>query len=67
MLDGVFAFLQLGDVELRLGAVQPFEPQLIVVDVGDGGAEKTRNRCLTGNIKSLISANNCDRAQKLPV
>lgn len=39
MLDGVFAFLQLGDVELGLGAVQPFEPKLIVVDVGDGGAE----------------------------
>lgn len=39
MLDGVFAFLQLGDVELRLGAVQPFEPQLVVVDVGDDGAE----------------------------
>lgn len=39
VLDGVFAFLQLGDVELRLGAVQPFEPQLVVVDVGDDGAE----------------------------
>lgn len=39
MLDGVFAFLQLGDVELGLGAVQPFEPQLVVVHVGDDGAE----------------------------
>lgn len=39
VLEGVFAFLQLGDVELRLGAVQPFEPQLVIVDVGDDGAE----------------------------
>ena len=44
MLDGVFAFLQLGDVELRLGAVQPFEPQLVVADVGDDGAETKATR-----------------------
>lgn len=38
VLDGVFAFLQLGDVQLGLGAVQPLEPHLIVVDGGDDGA-----------------------------
>lgn len=43
MLDGVFAFLQLGDVQLRLGAVQPLEPHLVAVDVGDDGAARARN------------------------
>ena len=38
VLDGVFAFLQLGDEDLRLGAVQPLEPHLVVVDGGDDGA-----------------------------
>lgn len=37
VLDSVFAFLQLGDVQLRLGAIQSFEPHLIVVDGGDDG------------------------------
>lgn len=43
MLDGVFAFLQLGDVQLGLGAVQPLEPHLVTVDVGDDGAARARN------------------------
>lgn len=43
VLDGVFAFLQLGDVQLRLGAVQPLEPHLVAVDVGDDGAARARN------------------------
>lgn len=38
VFDGVFAFLQLGDVEFGLGAVQSLEPHLVVVDGGDDGA-----------------------------
>ena len=40
VLHGVFAFLQLGDVELGLGAIQPFEPHLFLVDRGDDGTEE---------------------------
>lgn len=43
MLDSVFAFLQLGDVQLRLGAVQSLEPNLVVVDGGDDGAARHTN------------------------
>ena len=49
MLDGVFAFLQLGDVQLRLGAVQPFEPHLIVVDGGDDGAAGHKHTTTSAN------------------
>lgn len=38
VLDGVFAFEQLGDEQLRLGAVQAFEPHLVAVDGGDDRA-----------------------------
>lgn len=37
MLDCVFAFQQLGDVQLGFGAVQSFEPHLVVVHGGDDG------------------------------
>lgn len=40
LFDSVFAFLQLGDVELWLGAIQSFEPHLVVVDGGDDGAAR---------------------------
>lgn len=39
VLDGVFSFLQLGDVQLRLSSVQTFEPHLVVVNGGDNGTE----------------------------
>lgn len=40
----VFAFLQLGDVQLWLGTIQSFEPHLIIVDGGDDGtAWHTKN------------------------
>lgn len=55
MLDGVFAFLQLGDVQLRLGAVQPLEPQLVAVDVGDDGAETQTQPLL--DCQSQLKAN----------
>lgn len=38
VLDCVFAFLQLGDVQLWFGAVQSLEPHLVVVDGRDDGA-----------------------------
>lgn len=49
MLDSVFAFLQLGDVQLRLGAVQSFEPNLIVVDGGDDGAARHKHTVTLGH------------------
>lgn len=44
VFDCVFAFLQLGDVQLWLGTIQSFEPHLIIVDGGDDGtAWHTKN------------------------
>lgn len=40
VFDGVFAFLQLGDVQLGLGTVQSFEPHFVIVDGGDDGAAR---------------------------
>lgn len=37
VLDCVFAFLQLRDVQLGFAAVQTLEPHLVVVDGGDDG------------------------------
>lgn len=56
MLDGVFAFLQLGDVHLRLGAVQPFEPHLVVVDGGDDGTMGQNARTQTTLAQKLQMA-----------
>lgn len=44
MFDGVFAFLQLGDIQLGLAAVQSFEPHLVVVDGGDDGTARKRKQ-----------------------
>lgn len=43
VLDCVFAFLQLRDVQLGFAAVQPLEPDLVVVDGGDDGATRHRH------------------------
>lgn len=67
MLDDVFAFLQLGDVELGLGAIQPFEPQLVVVDIGDDGTETQATVVCLEQQKAFLSASKCDLAQEFPV
>lgn len=54
VLDGVFAFLQLGDVQLGLGAVQSFEPHLIVVDIGDDGTTKHTDTHTEVSTQSII-------------
>lgn len=50
VLDCVFAFLQLRDVQLGFAAVQPLEPHLVVVDGGDDGAARHRHTTTSGEL-----------------
>lgn len=51
VLDCAFAFLQLRDVQLRLGAVQPFEAHFVVVDGGDDGAASHRAENVSNRVE----------------
>jgi hypothetical protein len=62
VLDGVFAFLQLGDEDLRLGAVQPLEPHLVVVDGGDDSAAGRE-----GEKKGMREKKRAERSKPYPI